>query len=317
MQEELLDFVDSDIRAGFRLQSLEVLNWGTFDRRVWRVEVNGDNGLLTGDIGSGKSTLVDAMTTLLVPTQRIAYNKAAGAVHKERSLRSYVQGYYKSERSDAGHSARPVALRDHHSYSVLLAVFGNEGYDQQITLAQVFWHRDRHGQPDRFYLVAEDALTIREHLAHFRDITALKKQLRETPHVQLFDTFPPYEAAFRRLFGLKNKQALELFHQTVSMKSVGNLTDFVREHMLEAFDVQPRIDDLLHHFDDLNRAHAAVQKARHQIEALQPLVADCDRHATSAARRQHLEHSRDTLKSYFARHRRDLLQKRLSHLQTD
>ena len=29
---------------------------------------------------------------------------------------------------------------------------------------------------------------------------------------------------------------MELFHQTVSMKSVGNLTDFVREHMLEPFD---------------------------------------------------------------------------------
>ncbi|SHM13542.1 ATP-binding protein [Vreelandella subglaciescola] len=318
MQEQLLDMVDNDTRAGFRLQYLEVLNWGTFDRRVWRVEVNGDNGLLTGDIGSGKSTLVDAMTTLLVPTQRIAYNKAAGALNKERSLRSYVQGYYKSERSDSGHNARPVALRDHNSYSVLLAVFGNEGYDQQVTLAQVFWHKDKHGQPDRFYLVAEDALTIREHLAHFNnDLTTLRKQLRNTPGIQLFETFPPYEATFRRLFGLKNNQALELFHQTVSMKSVGNLTDFVREHMLEAFDVQPRIDGLLHHFDDLSRSHAAVLKARRQIDALTPLVADGDRHAHSVRQRRRWEDNRDTLKSYFASHRQQLLEKRLSHLETE
>ncbi|GAB2717275.1 ATP-binding protein [Halomonas garicola] len=318
MQEQLLDMVESDTRAGFRLQYLEVLNWGTFDCRVWRVEANGDNGLLTGDIGSGKSTLVDAMTTLLVPTQRVAYNKAAGAQHRERSLRSYVQGYYKSERSDSGHTAKPVALRDHNSYSVLLAVFGNEGYDQQVTLAQVFWHRDKHGQPDRFYLVAEDALTIREHLAHFNnDLATLRKQLRTRPGVQLFDSFPPYEATFRRLFGLKNNQALELFHQTVSMKSVGNLTDFVREHMLEAFDVQPRIDGLLHHFDDLSRAHAAVLKARRQIEALTPLVADGDRHAQSVSLRQRWENSRDALKSYFAWHRQQLLKKRLGHLETE
>ena len=33
--------------------------------------------------------------------------------------------------------------------------------------------------------------------------------------------FPPYAAAFRRRFGIENDQALELFHQTVSMKSVG------------------------------------------------------------------------------------------------
>ena len=34
------------------------------------------------------------------------------------------------------------------------------------------------------------------------------------------------------------------------MKSVGNLTDFVREHMLQAFPVEPRIDALMGHFED-------------------------------------------------------------------
>ena len=70
---------------GFRLQRLELFNWGTFDSQVWTLQLNGQNSLLTGDIGSGKSTLVDAITTLLVPAQRIAYNKAAGADNKERS----------------------------------------------------------------------------------------------------------------------------------------------------------------------------------------------------------------------------------------
>src|SRR5687767_11739574 len=83
--------------SGFRLQRLEVLNWGTFDGRVWTLQLDGRTGLLTGDIGSGKSTLVDAITTLLVPAHRIAYNKAAGADSKERTLRSYVLGHYKSE----------------------------------------------------------------------------------------------------------------------------------------------------------------------------------------------------------------------------
>ena len=67
---------------------------------------------------------------------------------------------------------------------------------------------------------------------------------------------------FRRRFGIDNEQALDLFHQTVSMKSVGNLTDFVRSHMLEPFDVAPRIAALIAHFDDLNRAHEAVLKAQ-------------------------------------------------------
>ena len=95
-----LDFCADDSLSGFRLTQLEVFNWGTFDSRVWTLQLDGKNGLLTGDIGSGKSTLVDAITTLLVPANRIAYNKAAGADSKERSLRSYVLGHYKSERNE-------------------------------------------------------------------------------------------------------------------------------------------------------------------------------------------------------------------------
>ncbi len=129
-----LDFIADDRLAGFRLQRLEVLNWGTFDGRVWTLSLDGKNLLLTGDIGSGKSTLVDAVTTLLVPTQRISYNKAAGAEARERSLRSYVLGHYKSERNEVSGSAKPVGLRDQNSYTVILGVFQNAGYGKTVTL---------------------------------------------------------------------------------------------------------------------------------------------------------------------------------------
>ncbi|MDQ7002562.1 MAG: ATP-binding protein, partial [Ghiorsea sp.] len=51
-----LDFVNDDTLTGFRLNRLEVLNWGTFDKNVWSFHLDGKNALLTGDIGSGKST---------------------------------------------------------------------------------------------------------------------------------------------------------------------------------------------------------------------------------------------------------------------
>jgi len=309
-----LDFVADDTLAGFRLQRLEVYNWGTFDGRVWTLQANGSNALLTGDIGSGKSTLVDAVTTLLVPSQRVAYNKAAGADSRERTLKSYVLGHYKTERSEIGSAARPVALRDHNSYSVVLAVFHNAGYDQTVTLAQVFWIRDPQSQPARFYVGAERDLTIAGDFSGFgSEITALRKRLRGTG-VELFDSFPPYGAWFRRRFGIENEQALELFHQTVSMKSVGNLTGFVRNHMLEPFEVAPRISALITHFDDLNRAHEAVLKAKRQIELLTPLVADCDRHGDLTADAEALRACREALRPYFAGLKLELLDKRLTLL---
>ena len=312
-----LDFVADDTRSGFRLHRLEVFNWGTFDARVWTLALDGRNHLLTGDIGSGKSTLVDAVTTLLVPAHRAAYNRAAGAGSRERTLRSYVLGHYKSERNELSVSARPVALRDHSHYSVILGVFRNEGYDQTVTLAQVFWIADAQGQPARFFAAAEGDLSIAGEFAHFgSDITRLRKRLRGAG-VEIWNTFPPYGAWFRRRFGIDNEQALDLFLQTVSMKSVGNLTEFVRGHMLEPFDVAPRIAALIKHFDDLSRAHEAVLRARRQIEDLTPLVADCDRHAGLVAEVEELRQCRETLRPFFAGLKRDLLDSRIAKLADD
>src|SRR5471032_82581 len=267
MSESLLaelDFIGDDSLSGFRLKRLEVFNWGTFDQRVWTLLPDGKNSLLTGDIGSGKSTLVDAITTLLVPTKRIAYNKAAGAENKERSLRSYVLGHFKSERSEVTGAAKPVALRDHNSYSVILGVFHNAGYDQTVTLAQVFWMKDGQGQPERFYVGAERELCITTDFADFgTDIAQLRKRLRNDG-ADIQDSFSKYGAWFRRRLGIDNEQALELFHQTASMRSVGNLTEFVRSHMLEPCDAAPGIAALIAHFDNLNRAHEAVRKAKQQ-----------------------------------------------------
>ena len=304
-------------RPGMRLVSIEVLNWGTFDKRVWRLSLDGQNALLTGDIGSGKSTFVDAITTLLVPANRIAYNKAAGAEARERDLRSYVLGYYKSERGEAGLSSRPVALRNLDTYAVILGHFRNEGFGQDVTLAQVFHFRDREGQPARFYVVADRHLSIAEHFRVHGDIAALRKRLRKEARTEMFDAFPAYGAAFRRRFGIENEQALDLFHQTVSMKQIGDLTQFVRAHMLEAFDVDARMAHMIGHFDDLDRAHAAVLKAKDQVARLTPLVEDCDRHAALSTENAHSRACRDAIGAYFEHLKAGLLETRIAGLDSE
>ena len=189
--EPLSEFQETDAppaqRTGMRLHRCEFFNWGTFHGRVWGLDLGGENTLLTGDIGSGKSTLVDAITTLLVPAQRITYNKAAGAEAKERDLRSYVLGYYKSEKGESGLSSRPVALREpHNTYAVVLGQFRNEGFEQQVTLAQVLSFKELHGQPTRFYVVADTLLNVTEHFTGFGpDINALRRRLRATPNVEV------------------------------------------------------------------------------------------------------------------------------------
>lgn len=303
---------------GFRLDRFEVLNWGTFDQRVWRIATDGENALLTGDIGSGKSTLVDALTTLLVPAHRIVFNKAAGAETRERSLASYVRGHYKSEKDDERLAAKAVALRGLDSYSVILACFRNEHYNETVTLAQVFWMKDEKGQPERFHLTATSELTIAHDFSGFgEDIKELSRRLRKMPGVSLYDTFPPYGQDFRRRMGLAGEQALELFYQTVSMKAVTNITDFVRHHMLEDPAIAPRIDELCRLFDNLNATHEAVLKAEMQIAKLAPLVDNCDRHEQLSASIGVTERLREALPAWFAQRKSVLLEELIVRLVLD
>ncbi|MGM0600713.1 MAG: ATP-binding protein [Candidatus Rifleibacteriota bacterium] len=308
LQQQSLEFAASDDVAGFRLKRLEIYNWGTFHRRVWNITPDGKNILVTGDIGSGKSTLVDGITTLMVPPQKLAYNKAAGAETRERSLRTYVLGYYKSERSESGYASRPVAFRDHNDYSVILAVFSNSGNQQEISLAQVFICTQPTGQPDRFYVVSQQALKIDEDFSDFgSDLGKLKKRLKNKNNAKIFSSFTSYAAEFKRVLGINNDQALELFNQTVSMKSVGSLTDFVRKHMLQEFDVKDRIERLLKHYNDLNSAHEAIIKARNQIEQLKKIVTDSDEHDEVTSSLSEYRYQRDNLKPFFALLKKDFL----------
>lgn len=277
-----------DARPGYRLDRLQAYNWGTFHDEVVTLQLGGENALLTGDIGSGKSTLVDALTTLLLPANRINYNKAAGADTRERSLRSYVLGHYRSELSETTGSSRPVGLRDHRHYSVVLAVFTNAGSDEEVTLAQVFWMRDTgQGTPNRFFVTADRALDISADFAGFgAEVAGLKRRLRGAG-AGVYDHLPEYGTRFRRLLGIGSEQALELLHQTISMKSVGSLTEFVRAHMLESSDAAIRISTLVGHFEDLSRAHAAVGTASVQLAQLEPLVAALNEHDELTAELAH------------------------------
>lgn len=313
MTATLFDADDARDVSGFRLDRLELLNWGTFDHRVWSLRLDGATGLLTGDIGSGKSTLVDAVTTLLLPAGRIAYNKAAGADARERTLASYVRGHYKAERNEETGTSRPVSLRPGGTYSVLLGVFTNRAIGATVSLAGVFWMREHDQQVSRAWLVAGRGLSIAEDLSGFgSDVTDLRKRLRTLG--QVHDSFSAYSHDVRRRLGIESEQALELFHQTVSMKSVGDLNDFVRDHMLEPFDSAQWVAALVGHFDDLTKAHQAVLRARTQIAALAPLLEDCRAYDEHGAAASALGALRDLLPFAVDELRADLMRAALSGL---
>ncbi|MCI6099051.1 MAG: hypothetical protein MR698_00200 [Selenomonas sp.] len=287
-------------QLGFRLQRLEVYNWGTFDGEVWTLDLAGATSLLTGDVGSGKSTLVDAIITLLVPPRRVTYNKAADASAKERSLNSYVRGYYAHHSTSEGGS-RPEALRDKNEYSVILGVFADENYGRTVTLAQVFWYKtESAATPARFYVLADKTLSIADRFSRISDMRALRRRLEADDFIHTYDDYPLYGRDFCKRFGIRQMQALDLFQQTISLKKVDSLTAFVRANMLEPPDAEGLVAGLLQEFSDLEAAHTSVVRAREQQRLLAPVREAGRRYRELESRRAEAEQMMAALPAWMA-----------------
>src|SRR6195952_3323265 len=160
-------------------------------------------------------------------------------------------------------------------------------------------------------------MTIAGDFADFgNDPRALKVRLTRAG-AQVNNHFPGYGKDFRRALGIEWEQAMDLFHQTVSMKAVANLNEFVRNHMLEPFDSAAWLDKLIAHFENLTRSHEAVLKARAQLAELTPLLVDCDSYDALAVQIGAMSEQRAALRFYLAGRKADLLTVQVTGLETE
>lgn len=254
--------------AGFRLHYFEVYNWGTFDAKIYRLNSAGDNSLLTGGNGSGKTTLVDALLTLLVPSDKRFYNQSSGADKKrERDETSYVLGYY-GKIQEEGVAAKTQQRRTKEDYSVLLAYFENTGTKHRITLAQIRWWGSD-GTLKKLFVLAPTQLDILTHIQPFQEIGEFKKRLKGyIDKVEFHDSFKDYSERFCEIFGMRSTKALSLFSQTVGIKVLGNLNEFIRTNMLDDQQVEEDFKKLRQNFDNLLQSHNEIEKNKTQQELL-------------------------------------------------
>ena len=172
-------FSTSSDKAGFRLQYMEVFNWGTFyNDRVFRISPKGNNSLLTGANASGKSTYIDALLTLLVPTKKDRfYNQSSGVDKKgDRTEETYVLGHYGNIQREGEFTTSTQSLRAKSTYSVILASFSNTD-QKKITLFQVRWFSN--GVMKRAFGIAHVELEIEKDFSQFDAKGVWKKRLEK------------------------------------------------------------------------------------------------------------------------------------------
>lgn len=270
-------FSTSSDKAGFRLQYMEVYNWGTFHEHIFKIHPKGNNSLLTGANASGKSTYIDALLTLLVPIKKDRfYNQSSGADKKgDRTEETYVCGNYGNIQKEGELSTTSQTLRDKSTYSVILASFSNTD-QRNITLFQVRWFSN--GELRRSFGIAHLPLKIDTDFSDFDSKGLWKKRLEKTYNassarkkIEFLDGPTVYAERIAHLFGMRSTKALSLFNQVVGVKVLDELDDFIRTNMLDELDAETEYIQLKESFLTLMDAKTNIEKAKEQIAQLTPI----------------------------------------------
>lgn len=307
--------------SGFRLQYMEIYNWGTFHEKIFRMEPQGNNALLTGANASGKSTIIDALLTLMVPAKKDRfYNQSSGVEKKgNRTEETYVLGHYGNIQRDGEKGTVTQALRDQSAYSVLLATFTNT--DQRtVTIFQVRWFSG--GELRRTFGLAHCALEIQRDFQPFDGKGMWRRRLESTYKgsrnmVEFFEGPVGYADRMTQLFGMRSVKALGLFNQIVGVKVLDDLDDFIRTNMLEEQDAESQFIMLKDSFKTLMDAKVNIEKAGEQIRMLTPIADLARQIEESADRLKQLKVDSETIEYWFARKTIELGKERVDNAEQE
>ena len=262
----------SDDSSGYRLKTLQILNWGVFDRTVKTFEFHDKSTILTGFNGTGKTTAVDAILTLLIPSNLRWYNLSSDSVKKrERDVENYVRGTYGN-----GGDGVTNYLRDKSALSVLNGIFEDPSEERALSLLQVrYFSGDR---LDTKYVITDRELTVGEiDRVLTKEGVSLapdgkwRKVLVQKCSSRLFESFTAYKTYFMDKFGFRSDNALKLFSQTVGMKVLGDITGFVRSYMLEDKSPEKEFSQLDEEFSNLLIIDTDIKKDTLKLEKLEKI----------------------------------------------
>ncbi|AKK28515.1 ATP-binding protein [Mycobacterium sp. EPa45] len=253
----------------FHLSRLQVINWGVFDG-YHDIPFSDGGALIAGASGSGKSSLLDAISLGFLPFNRRNFNAsgdntAAGSSAGRRTVDKYVRGAW-GQRSDGG-SSKVMYLRGEGTAWSAIAVSYRSNTGRTVTGLVLKWltGESRSDSSSRFVLADGDRdiedVCNRWAAGRFDSGVFKDDEWRFSTKVE-----SQYLAQLYATIGIRASDAAQqLLGKAKSLKSVGGLEQFVREFMLDEPSSLTRLPDALRQIDPLVEARellAVAQKKR-------------------------------------------------------
>ncbi|NMO00405.1 AAA family ATPase [Gordonia sp. TBRC 11910] len=272
----------------YRLSRLQLINWGVFDG-YHTIPFSAGGSLITGSSGSGKSSLLDAISLAFLPDHRRNFNAsgdatAAGSSSGKRTVGKYVRGAW-GERRDGTNATREVMyLRGTGPAWAAISVTYTSTSGTAITGLVLKWlaagkMTDAHSS---YFIYDGDADIVEVCNAwaagNYSPSIFRERGWRGGPGEG------KYLATLYSLIGIRGSDAAQqLLGKAKSLKSVGGLGQFVREFMLDAPTSIVGIKDALEQIDPLVEARELLDVARRKRTILGNIAAVQERYATEAA----------------------------------
>lgn len=295
----------------WRLDRIELVNWGTFHGHHL-LEVPRSGFLLTGHSGSGKSSVVDAVTAVLTPRMQASFNAAAAdgsSRGNDRTVLTYVRGAHsRGTDSETGEITtqylRPAKDADGKesggTWSGLLLRYSNaEGKHQH--LVKLFHAKRGAAAPadvSELHMITAAAVGLLDLQPYAMNGLRERELKKAHPEAYIHRQHSRFAARFSRELGNLGERATLLLHRTQAAKNLGSLDDLFRDFMLDEPDTFALADRAVDQFTELSEAHQAVVRAREQIALLEPLQAASDQYEAAMAQQQQAEKLTEALDDF-------------------
>jgi len=292
----------ADDTVQWRAELLQLVNWGGFVG-LTRVPLHGDATMISGASGVGKSTILDAYTALMMPSDTkfngASNDAVAGRARSagQRNLLSYLRGAV--DVVDDPRTGRPVEklLRGKGADTwgaVAMTFVSDQG--RRFTALRTYYvprRATRSGDVQMQLASLEGALSLESlevAVAERFHANTLKKLF---PGIRVHKTYAEFAAVLHARLGIgangDGSKALRLLARIQAGNQVRSVDELYKEMVLERPATYAAADRAIEHFDDLDSAYSAMRTEEQKLQLLEPITGLHERRVAAEARSAELD----------------------------